>query len=42
MFKKLLIFFIASFISLNSVKASFDIKARTAILQDFHSGEGTK
>ena len=39
MFKKLLIFFIASFIGLNSVKASFDIKARTAILQDFHSGE---
>ena len=39
MFNKLLIFFIASFICLNSVKASFDIKARTAILQDFHSGE---
>ena len=39
MFKKLLIFLIASFISLNSVKAGFDIKARTAILQDFHSGE---
>ena len=39
MFKKLLIFFIVSFISLNSVKASFDIKASTAILQDFHSGE---
>ena len=39
MFKKLLIFFFFNFILINISNANFDIKARTAILQDYHSGE---
>tara|TARA_Y100001970_G_scaffold158080_1_gene193377 strand:- start:7903 stop:9054 length:1152 start_codon:yes stop_codon:yes gene_type:complete len=39
MFKKYFIFIIVSFILNNVVSANIDIKARTAILQDFFSGE---
>ena len=39
MFKILLIVIVFSFSLLNTSKANFDVKARTAILQDFHSGE---
>ena len=39
MYKKLLIYLICNFIILNLAYANFDIKARTAILLDYHSGE---
>ncbi|MBD1164797.1 D-alanyl-D-alanine carboxypeptidase [Pelagibacterales bacterium SAG-MED13] len=39
MFKKLLIFFLINFSFISFCKANVDIKARTAILQDFLSGE---
>ena len=39
MFRILLIVIFFSFSSVNFSKANFDVKARTAILQDFHSGE---
>ena len=39
MFKKILIYLFCNFISLNFAFANFDIKARTAILLDYHSGE---
>jgi len=39
MFKKILLFIIVNFCLLNLANANFDIDARTAILQDFHSGE---
>ena len=39
MFKKFLIFFFFSFINFQYVNANIEIKARTAILQDFLSGE---
>jgi len=39
MLNKLLIYIILSFSFVNFAQADFDIKARTAILQDFHSGE---
>ena len=39
MFKKLFIFLFVSFLFLESSNANFDIKARTAILQDYYSGE---
>ncbi len=39
MFKILLIVIFFSFSLINTSKANFDIKARTAILQDYHSGE---
>ena len=39
MFKKLLIFIIVSFYNINVAYSNLDIKARTAILQDYYSGE---
>ena len=39
MFKKLIIYIILSFCFTVFANANLDIKARTAILQDFHSGE---
>ena len=39
MFKKLLVSFFLVIIFINFAHANFDIKARTAILQDYHSGE---
>ena len=39
MFKIILIIIIFSFSFINTLKANFDVKARTAILQDYHSGE---
>ncbi len=39
MFKKILVFIFFSFSLTTFSKASFDIKARTAILQDYYSGE---
>ena len=39
MFRILLIVIFFSFSSVNISKANFDVKARTAILQDYHSGE---
>ena len=39
MFKKLLICLVISFNLINISYADFDIKARSAILQDYHSGE---
>ena len=39
MFKILLIIIFLSFSFINTSKANFDIKASTAILQDYHSGE---
>ena len=39
MFKRLLIFITVNFLLTVSVNANLKVKARTAILQDFHSGE---
>ena len=39
MFKNLFLFFIISLFLTNFSKANFDVKARTAIIQDYHSGE---
>ena len=40
MFKKIFIFVILSFYAcIDSTFADFDVKARTAILQDYYSGE---
>ncbi len=39
MFKKLFIVILASFFSIELANANFDIKAKTAILQDYYSGE---
>ena len=39
MFKKLFIYLFLSYFVLNAAWANLDIKARTAILQDYHSGE---
>tara|TARA_B100000575_G_scaffold256636_1_gene227094 strand:- start:283 stop:1434 length:1152 start_codon:yes stop_codon:yes gene_type:complete len=39
MFKKFFLFFILSLCLAGHTNASFDVKARTAIIQDFHSGE---
>jgi D-alanyl-D-alanine carboxypeptidase (penicillin-binding protein 5/6) len=39
MFKKILIIIMFSFLYVTFSNANFDIKARTAILQDYHSGE---
>jgi len=39
MFKRLLFFFIIQLSFYNAVSANIEIKARTAILQDYHSGE---
>ena len=39
MFKKLFIYILLSSFIFKFANANFDIKARTAILQDFHSGE---
>ena len=39
MYKKILIYIFCNLISLNLASANFDIKARTAILLDYHSGE---
>ena len=39
MFKKFFLFFVFSIILINHTKADFDVKARTAIIQDYHSGE---
>ena len=39
MFKKVFLIVFASFIYVQLAVANFDVKARTAILQDFYSGE---
>ena len=39
MFKKLFIFIIFSFFFINNTNANFNVKARTAILLDYYSGE---
>ena len=39
MFKKLIVYIVLSFCFLKLAYANIDIKARTAILQDYHSGE---
>ena len=39
MFKKIFIFVVLSFCYIEFTFADFDVKARTAILQDYHSGE---
>ena len=39
MFKKIFIFVVLSFYCVEFTLADFDVKARTAILQDYHSGE---
>ena len=39
MFKKILTFVVLSFYCLEFASADFDVKARTAILQDYYSGE---
>tara|TARA_Y100000741_G_scaffold344619_1_gene309376 strand:- start:207 stop:1358 length:1152 start_codon:yes stop_codon:yes gene_type:complete len=39
MYKKIFFYFILNLIICNSGKTEFDINARTAILQDYHSGE---
>ena len=39
MFKILIIVIVFCFVLINNSLANFDVKARTAILQDFHSGE---
>ena len=39
MFKKIIIHIVFNFIILNFANANFDIKAKTAILLDYHSGE---
>jgi len=39
MFKKLFIYILLSSFIFKLANANLDIKARTAILQDFHSGE---
>ena len=39
MFKKLFIYILLSFLTFKFANANLDIKVRTAILQDFHSGE---
>ena len=39
MFKKLFLFILVNFLLLNLANANLNVKARTAILQDFHSGE---
>ena len=39
MFKKLFIFILANLFLSNLASANLNVKARTAILQDFHSGE---
>ena len=39
MFKKIIINILLSFIIVGNSYANFDVKARTAILLDYHSGE---
>ena len=39
MFKKILTFIVLSFFIVEFTLADFDVKARTAILQDYYSGE---
>ena len=39
MFKKLFLLILTSFFFVNLASANLDVKARTAILQDYHSGE---
>ena len=39
MYKKILTYLISNFVFLSIASANFDIKARTAILLDYHSGE---
>jgi len=39
MFKKIFIFVVLSFCHLEYTFADFDVKARSVILQDYHSGE---
>jgi len=39
MFKKLFLVLFLSFIYIESASANLDVKARTAILQDYYSGE---
>ena len=39
MFKKILVYILFSLTFASLSKANFDIKARTAILQDYYSGE---
>ena len=39
MFKKIFVFVILTFWIVENVQADFDVKARTAILQDYYSGE---
>ena len=39
MFKKILIYLVFNFVILNFASANFDIKAKKAILLDYHSGE---
>jgi len=39
MYKKIVVYLISNFIIFSTVSANFDIKARTAILLDYHSGE---
>jgi len=39
MFKKILTFIVLSFFVVEFTLADFDVKARTAILLDYHSGE---
>ena len=39
MYKKILVYLISNFIIFSTASANFDIKARTAILLDYHSGE---
>ena len=39
MFRILLFIIFYSLSFINTSKANFDVKARTAILQDYHSGE---
>ncbi len=39
MYKKILLFLVINFVTINFATANFDIKARTAILLDYHSNE---
>ena len=39
MFKKILLLFLANILIQQSVSSNIDVKARTAILQDFLSGQ---
>ena len=39
MFRKFILFFVISLSLINHTEANFDVKARTAIIQDYHSGE---